>query len=348
MIMKRLLLSTVILLFSLGLAAQTLGEFKPSDNSFGLGKLKKAPKRIYISKFDVNYEVYKTAQDFKQGGSMLGGGVRGDATSKLAVGLLGVQHEDLIRVTDELYSDFKGMLESKGITIISAEQAGSAKAYEDWELIKGGEINKSQLPGILTVSPTGYSYYVKRVNKKGEQKTGLINNYAALSRDLDDAIIADVSLTVMFTRDGNNVIDLNQAKVKVNTDFRLIDTYTVTAIKEKAIMKGANSYDVVQSSVAFYHGKVGLGSTTTYSGSMKKPLQIEGVIKEDKIVSVTKQASSTTAVSNGVMSFYTADNREGSETSAIEVDSKLYASGALMACKQMIEYHTKNFLENID
>lgn len=346
--MKKSFLSIAILLFSMGLEAQTLGEFKPSDTSYGLGKLKKAPKKIYIAKFDINYEVYKTAQDFKQGGSMIGGGVRGDATSKLAVGLLGVQNDDLIRITDELYAGFTEMLIGKGITIISANEAGNTKAYEDWELIKGGEINKSQLPGILTVAPTNYSYYVKKVNKKGEQKTGSINNYAALSKELDDAIIADVSLTVMFSKEGNNAIDLNQAKVKVKTDFRLVDAYVVTAIKENAIMKGANTYDNVQSGVAFYQGKVGLGSTSSYNGLLKKPLQIEGVIKEDKIVSVTKQASSTTAVSYGVMSFYTADNREGAETSAIEVDSKLYASGAMMACKEMIDYHTKSFLENID
>jgi len=62
--MKKYFLSTTILLFSLGLVAQTLGEFKPSDTSYGLGKLKKAPKIVYIAKFDINYEVYKTAQDF--------------------------------------------------------------------------------------------------------------------------------------------------------------------------------------------------------------------------------------------------------------------------------------------
>ncbi|MEQ8301840.1 MAG: hypothetical protein RIB47_00520 [Cyclobacteriaceae bacterium] len=345
---KQLLLSALLLLTCLGLVAQTLGEFKPSDSSNGLGKLKKAEKKVYIARFDVNYEVFKTAQDFKQGGSMLGGGAKGSATSKVAVGLSGIQNQDLIEITDELYSDFTSMLKEKGITMIGAEEAGQTKAYEDWELIKGGQINKSQLPGILTVSPTGYSFYVQKVDKKGKQKTGLINNYPALSKDLGDAIIAEISLTVMFTDEGSNIMPSNQAKVKIKTDFRLVDEYVVSAIKENAMLKGAETFDNIHSGVAFFHGKVGLGSTTVYNGLLKKPLQIEGVIKDDKIVAVTKQASSTTATSIGVMSFYSAENREGSETSAIEVDSKQYSSGALMACKKMVEFHTKAFLENID
>ncbi len=345
---KQLLLVAVLLFTSWGIKAQTLGEFKPTDSSNGLGKLKKAPKKVYIAKFDVNYEVYKTSQDFKQGGSMLGGGVKGNATAKAAVGLSGIQNEDLLRITDELYTDFTGMLEAKGITIISAEEAGKVKAYEDWELIKGGEINKSQLPGILTVSPTNYGFYVKKVNKKGAHKTGFINNYPALSKDLGDVIIAEISLTVMFTKEGNNILPSNQAKVKIMTDFRLVDNYVVTSINEKSAFKGANTSDNVQSGVAFYHGKVGLGSTTVYSGLLKKPLPIEGVIKDDKIVSITKQASSTTATSFGAMSMYSAENREGVETSVIEVDSKQYSNGALLACKQMLDYHTKNFLENIN
>lgn len=111
--------------------AQTLGEFKPKDVSHGLGKLKNASK-IYISNFTVNYQIYNEKQKFKQGGSMMGGGYRGDAKAEASVGLTGLTEADVQQITDKLYQDFLARIKEKNLQVISAEEAGKTAIYSDY------------------------------------------------------------------------------------------------------------------------------------------------------------------------------------------------------------------------
>ena len=146
-----LLLSTLIILFVQNIDAQTLDSFEPKINKYGLGKLKKASNKVFIAKFNINYEMYKSSQDFQAGGSTWGGGVRGSAKASLAVGLKGIQEADLIEKTDLLYKEFVALLEAEGLDVITASEAEKVPAYEGWEQLQGGTVNKSQYPGVLTI-----------------------------------------------------------------------------------------------------------------------------------------------------------------------------------------------------
>ncbi|MCH5715386.1 hypothetical protein [Niabella hibiscisoli] len=201
----RIALSILLAAFSASICiAQTLGDFKPKDQSYGLNKIKS--NRLYIASFTVNYQVYNEKEDFKQGGSMLGGGYKGDAKSSLSVGLENITEAGVQSITDRLYQAFVSQLKAKGIDIITADEAGKTETYSDFIKMSGGKINEAQFPGMLASSPAGYEYFVKKVEKSGKEKTGgFLNNpafvHAKLSKDLNDATIADIDLFVLFVQD---------------------------------------------------------------------------------------------------------------------------------------------------
>lgn len=168
--MKVLFSLILLFLFTLRAFSQNLGDFKPKDQSYGLKKIK--TKRLYIASFTVNYQVYNEKEEFKQGGSMFGGGSKGDAKAELSVGLQGITEKGVQDVTDRLYQDFTKMLKDGGVEIITAEEAGKTDTYDGFVKLTGGAINEAQFPGTLASSPTGMEYYVKKVNDAGKEKSG--------------------------------------------------------------------------------------------------------------------------------------------------------------------------------
>ena len=87
----------------------------------------------------------------------------------------------------------------------------------------------------------------------------------------------------MFSEAGKEYFKFgNSAKTKVKTNLRVVDNYVITAPK-KSIIAGSNSVQNVMSKVAFYYGKVGLGSATAYEGFLKSSFEIDGLIPEEKI-----------------------------------------------------------------
>jgi hypothetical protein len=349
----RVLITSFFLIIGLQTFGQTLGEFKPKDQSYGLDKIRKAKAdRIYIVGFNVNFQVYNEKQDYKQGGSMLGGGQRGDAQTEVSVGLEGLDAKTVQEITDKLYKDYTARLEAGGLSIISADEASIIDSYSDFERMKGGKISMAQIPGVMTSSPTGYEYFIKGVKKDGkEKKGGFLGSpammYPKLSKELGDAIIGEVDITVLFLQD-QDAFAGNGAKIKVKTNLRLIATEGVTMTKDAKIkMKGQNSVTTVTSTVAFYHGKVGAGATSMYSGTLGKPLLIDGVIDSEKVTSYarggTSQGSSTI-----YGTFYSVRNENTKNAKVIDVDSAKYSQGVYGAASKFLTHHTDAFLKEIE
>lgn len=348
--MKTSMLTMVCLLFTIGVMAQTLGEFKPKDTSYGLNKIKKA-ERIYITGFDVSYQIYNEKEDFKQGGRQLGGGMKGDATASLSVGLEGLDEKTVIEITDKLYADFLAKIKAKGLTIVTPDQAAAIESFQDYTRLQGGKVSTAQLPGTLTTSPTGFEYFVKKIDKDGkEKKGGFLGNeamrYAKMSKDLDDAIIASVDIIVLFVQD-QNAFQGAGANIKVKTNLRVIGTEAIAMTSDAKIkMKGQNEIVTVQSAVQFYHGKVGAGATTVYTGTLGKPLSIQGVIEDTKLSSFASGGiSSGTSTMYGT--FYSARNESNKNAKIVKVDAGLYKSGVYSAASQFLNFHTDEFLKNI-
>lgn len=332
--------------------AQTLGEFKPKDQSFGMNKVKKANK-IFIAGFDVNYQIYNEKEAFKQGGSSLGGGMKGDAQAAISVGLEGLDEKTVQEITDNLYKEYIAKLTAKGLTIISTEEAANTESYEGFTLVKGGKVSLAQFPGVMATSPSEFEYFIKRVDKDGkEKKGGFLGNeaskYAKLSKELDDAIIGSVDITVLFVQD-QNAFQGNGAKLKVKTNLRIISTEAIVMTMDAAIkFKGQNSITTVTSTVGFYHGKVGAGSTTTYSGTMSKPLLINGVIDDKTLTSYASRGLAQSGTATIYGTFYSVENRKSENTKVIEVDPAKYKEGVYAGASKFLNHHTDEFLKALD
>lgn len=314
-----------------------LSEFKPKDASYGSNKLKGKASKIFISAFNVNYQVYNEKEDFKQGGSILGGGQRGDAMASLSIGLEGLTDKDVQKITDQLYADYIAQIKAKGLTIITADEAAKTSVYSEFLKIQGGTVSLAQFPGTLSTSPTGFEFFVKKIDKSGKTKSGgFLGNtaiiYPKLSNELNDAIIAEVNLYVMFV-EGQNAFQGNGANIKVRTNLRLAGQEAIEMASEsKFKMKGQNTVIPITSGVNFYHGKMGMGSTTSYSGTLGKGLGIGGVIEDTKVQSFANR--STDAGTKTVYgTFFNPENKLSKSTKVVEVDPTRYYEGVYMAAK---------------
>lgn len=349
--MKLLLSCMLLLACSLSLFSQSIGDFKPKDQSYGVKKIKN--KKLYVASFTVNYQVFNEKEDFKQGGRMFGGGAyKGDASASLTVGLQGLTEAGIQGVTDRLYQDFLAMLKNGGVEIISSEEAGKTDTYNGFVKIAGGTINQANFPGTLASTPTGMEYYVKRIDKSGKEKTGgFLNNpafvHAKLSKDLDDAIIADVDLFVLFIQD-KDAWGGAGANIKVKTNMRLAGAEAITMTKDaKFKLKGSNTVTAVNSQVAFYSGKMGAGIVSSYVGSLGKSLEVNDVIEDRKLQAFAKNSTDYVGVSTVYGKYYNPDNTSSNSTTVIPVDDKKYAEGAYLAGRKFIEFHTEAFLKEL-
>ncbi len=85
--------------------AQEIDPIKTSDYSYGTKHFAQA-QRVYISGFKINFEFYKEAVDYKQGGGLFGRSKSSDATAKAAIGLAGIESTDIQNTTNRLYDEF--------------------------------------------------------------------------------------------------------------------------------------------------------------------------------------------------------------------------------------------------
>ena len=347
----KLLISAMLIFAAIATQAQTLGEFKPKDQSYGMGKLK-GKNRIYISGFQVNFQVYNEKEKFKQGGSMLGGGMKGDALTGISVGLEGLDEKTVQEITDQLYQDYIGKLKAKGMTIIPADEAGKIEAYEGFTRMNGGKISVAEIPGVLTCTPSGFDYYVKGLDKDGkEKKGGFLGNEAMkfprLSKELNDAVIGNVDITVLFVSD-KEAFQGNGAKLKIKTNLRLVDSEGVTMTNDSKIkFKGSNTVTMVTSQVAFYHGKMGAGSTSAYVGTLGKPVAINGVVDESTVTSYAAGSRDALGTKTLYGTMYSVTDGNTQNAKIITVDPAKYKDGVYKAAKQFLDFHTDEFLKAI-
>lgn len=326
--------------------------------------MKKAPKKIYINSFNVNFEMYKEAIDFKAGGD--GGRIGGntsDATAKAAVGLDGIDANLMLDKTNELYKNFTNRLIKEGYEIIPIEDVEKTDVFEGWEKASGPFVTEN-LSGIINCTPKDYSFYYKRKTDKGEVKKGFLGGIglqSKLSKALDDAIIADVNLYVMFSEEGNNWMTGRAAKVKINTNLRLINNYAISIpqkFKEKKTtigklfgsvkIKGASDVYPASSNITFSQGKMGLGTKSSFSGVLKDDVEINGVMKKEKIVAYQKQGSFTPTSFSTFSNYLDAKaDRFSTTTKWIKVDANKYADGFYNACNTFIDKQLNEFIDKL-
>jgi hypothetical protein len=329
--------------------AQDLGDFNPTNGKYGLKKLKKNSKRIYIANFNVNLQVYKDAQETKAGDKNYRKGiVKGKAKAVAAVGLNGLDEKMVQKKVNQLYNEYLEELQKNGFEIITVDEAGKTEAYEGWKKATGPSLMESKIPGVIQVIPDNYSFYYKDQSKVSKKFGINANISSAISKDLNDALVSDVQLYFLFTEDGaKDWISGNAAKVKIKVNYRLINYTTITNIKEhKSLLSiGQKTSDQVNTSSIYTQGrnKIGGSAMSTYTGSLKKDVEINGVIEKQKIVAYQKQDEDRiTSFKNFALS----EDRISKNVNLIEVDSNKFTEGFYNAGKKFIFYHLGELLEN--
>ena len=352
--MKPILKCLTALLFLLSFSisqAQELGEFKPKDDTFGLGKLKSKPKKIYISNFSINYQLFNEKEKTKKGGALFRDkGVRGDATAELIVGLGNLSENDFQKITDSLYNDFEAQLKQKGFEIISAEVAGKTDTYKGWTKASGAKVEVSAMPGMITAYPKDYTFYYEEKSKVGkyfgEKFAALDKTPQNLSKELDDAIVVDVDLYVFFMKD-LYAFQGNAANIKIKTQLSLVANENVSAKSDdkSLVFRKKVEYATGINSIQFVCGKYAIGGSaeSVYTGTLKKDLTIENVIDEKVIQSFAKGEADVIGTETYFGKYYEAENKSSSKTTLIEVDTNKYQEGVFNAGKTFLDFHLNEF-----
>jgi hypothetical protein len=337
----------VFLFVVVSVRAQQLGEFKPKDDGFKANNIADGSKKIFISNFTVNFEIYKEAVDKKEAGGF-GRSIKNAAKAKAAVGLASLDKDAIQAKTDQLYTEFVSEFKNKGYEIISFEEAGKTDSFKGWEKAVGPMLFETDMTGIIAVVPTNYSYYYKDRNAFSSKLDGFDKTAQNLSKELDDALIADVSLVYVFSALGTDWNIGNQAKVKLFVNYRLANSYTVTDEKTSAgitsMFDKSKQAVGLASYVNFTRGKMKIGGSpeSQYLGGMKSDLEIDVVLQKEKIVAYSTQTQATATLLNPIVSIR-GDNYSQT-TKWLEPDGGKYAEGMYLAGKKLLDYHTNEAL----
>lgn len=329
--------------------AQSLGEFKLKDEGYKAKNIGDGPKKVYIASFNINFEMYKEAVDKKNAGGF-GRTVTSAAKAKAAIGLSSLDKEAIQAKADKLYQEFVTDLKSKGYEIIAAAEAGKSETYKGWKNAVGPSFQETDMTGILAVIPTGYSFYYKDRNAFSGTASLFEKTAQNLSKELNDALIADVSMVYVFSEMGTDWNVGNQANVKIFVNYRLASSYSVSDEKTSAgltsMFDKSKQAVGLSSYVNFTRGKMSIGGSpeAQYLGTMKSDLDIDGVLKKEKVQAYANKTSATATSLNPIVSVSGTNYSE--TTKWLTPDGKLYADGMYLAGNKFLSEHLKNAITN--
>lgn len=93
-------------------------------------------------------------------------------------------------------------MQKDGYTFISADEALQTEEYAGYQKIEGGTLSEYQFPGLISSTPTGYAYLIKKTTDSGKEKGGF-NGYK-LSAQLGGALVAKLNINVLFIEDAES------------------------------------------------------------------------------------------------------------------------------------------------
>lgn len=295
-------------------------------------KLSKAPKKIYISKFNVYFHVIATATAKTSGGRTLGGGsVRAATSTTMTVAVDGVDVPDFQKITDDAYARFVKEMEGKGFEFLSTEEASKAEYYEGWSMKDGGEVNYANIPGYVSVTPTGTKYMIKKETNKGREKTTFVDKTMVLSGQLDDVLVAEVSFAFpSIDMDADGGVYAASSKVKANVNYRM------------GTAAGADGLTSVyaNSLIKFVSGKgPGLSADAYFYLGLKEPVRAK-----QKVFTNTEFKERTTgSTSPTYYGIVFKDNEGLTATHTTEADHDAYVSESSRLINEFFDLTLENF-----
>lgn len=317
--------------------AQSISELKVASTENGKGKLKKAPKKIYIADFKVYYQVLYVAQEKKKA-RVYSDMIQSATNARLSMGLQGVSEEDLIGNTDHLYQSVVKKLTAAGYEMVSADQMAGIKEFKGWERKKGGGLSNAQFEGFLMSTPSGFDYFVKGTTDEGRERSTFTDNSAKISYQGDNVSVLKIHLIVPMAEDGESnasaAFDLGGAKVVGETALKLS--------KRPIFGKGSSSTGTWCS---FVNSEAMGLPTSMCQYSLKDDVDIDGVLEKKK-VKVVATANISWGVSAGLFKYFEVENSFMEKVEPVPVEPEKYNKGVRMACEAFINYGIDDFLKN--
>jgi hypothetical protein len=301
-----------------------------SGNGFSKSKFKSAPKKVFINSFNVYFEVFGSAEASTTGGESFGR-VHSSTKTAMGVALYGVDSEDFLEITNQAYQYFISDLKSKGFEIVSPDVAAKTDLYSSWTRKSGGELSSAEATGFVRVTPEGFDYFVPGEMKSGKEKTTVFDRSPALSKELDNAIIANVSFTFDFIDMKvfrSELLKISNVKGKVN--FKVATT-------------PGPSMDL--SKVSFSYGKTFTAATAAIENVLKKSIPIEAPVFKDEKFSETTQAQATN-IPNWANYVYVTTDKSMTASHSVTCDGELYKKETSRLLKEFLTVGLMNLYEN--
>lgn len=313
----RLIFAMAILMVLCKINAQTLGDFKPGKaGPKSLDRPKFDNKNVYVADFAVDYQVYSEKSASKKGGAGIFGAVMGGSKASLAVGL-DISQETLQKITNDAYSKFVSDLKANGFNVMKAEDAKNTEFYKDYQYSTNLEIIPSKtMEGAVTVHPQNVGFFYS--NK------GLNSNTTKLSKELNDAPVIRVGLFVEFVQSKGSSKSGIGANVVARTNLVLSDHNTIAHF-----IVGRN--------------KIGGSPLGEYQGVLNKDLDIDGVIKEEKITNYVASDYDNWGTSTAFGRVYSAKNKSAAKAAMVPADAGKYTKGVESAIDTFLSYHIREF-----
>ena len=327
MIHMKLKYLLVAILSSVFSQAQEIGKIELGElYNYGLKKLSESPRKIFIESFRVNYQLFSTVQESSQGGRTMGGGVRGDVSVKLSVGLDGLTDAAVVQTTDRIYLGFVERLKKEGYEIVPFEKAIGIKEYDGWERMKGGSPSRSQFKGYVTVSPSNFEYFVRKVKEDGKEKGTFLDNGPKVSKELDEALVIKVAITIPFCHDaeskGSKLLgDISKGIVNVALESGMRMSSEPLSNATIPGMAGVTS-------LALSRGGKKMGDYSTGTWTLKKDIEISGTMEKKKFKEGAVANSDVMGTDVGMFQLFKADNIALDKMQKVKVDLPAYQKGA--------------------
>ena len=315
--MKQFVIVISLIFICLYASAQTFSEIKLKSTETGKGKLKKAPKKIYIADFKIFYQIFFSIEEKEKGG-MKAGMMKGDATAAVGMGLDGLNDDDLINNTNYLYKQTIERMKAAGYEIVTADQMAGIKEFKGWQRVKGGGLSDVQFKGYLMSTPTDFDYFIKGTKEDGREKQTFTDNSGKISFQGDNVTVVKINLVIPMAENGESylsrAIDAGAlgAKAVGQTAFKISD--------EMVIGKGSIT---VTTSCNFINSEAMSLPTSMMTYSLKESIEIDGVIEKTKVKAVA-QAYVDLGTPVGMYKYFEVQNNTVKKLVPIKVDPAQY------------------------
>ena len=338
------LVQTFILLASLfwNASAQEIAEFKLKEMSYGLKKLDKMPKKIYISQFKINFQTIYFYKEFRNGGYEMGGTYRGSVSASLQLGLNGLFEKDLQDITDDVYKDCIDRLKKQGYEIVTADQVAGIDVYEGWERKKGGTLSKAQFEGYITATPSNYEYFVKGTKESGKEKSTFLDKSGKISKQLNGVGVLRININVPFARDGES--QGSKILTSLNKNAKIVADATVHISNMPPTSATADATSDTR--IAFDAG-TGLSEFMNANWTLKDEIDLMGLVEKKKYKAVEAANRDWNADNAGLFSVFYVDDKFLKKTQQVDVDKTKYISTVSAISKKIINNALDDLFSNL-